>query len=112
MQSDDILLLVENEVRWRLGREQCETCKRGAEADELASTALAQMLTQLTRIELARDKAKVVEKQETFLNPLQLVETIAKLPADNPTRISMLVQLEAQVFELQERLKELRSDAS
>jgi hypothetical protein len=110
MPIDDVLSLVDNEIIWRLSKDKCETCGRGNEAHDMPATALSQLKTQLTRIEMARAKNQQEERQETLLNPLSLAASIAKLPPDNPTRQSMLLQLEEQMVELDERLKELRRE--
>lgn len=76
----------------------------------MADTALAKLANDLSRLKLAQQKTDAPETQEAQVNPLALVATISKLPADNPTRLSMLERLEGLVISLQASVRSLREE--
>jgi hypothetical protein len=102
-ESEGLLEQVENEIRWRLSDKPCPKCGRGANAHNIAPTALSQWLATLRRGE----KEEQEEEQVEGMNPLALVATVQKLPADHPKRAELLEMLRGQIIALQEAERSL-----
>lgn len=106
---DKIQAAVENEIMLRLTGEPCSECGRGADAEKVGSTALGNLITQLRRLRLAQQKNEAPERDAEQMNPLSLVATVKKLPADHPRRAELLELLDGHLIALQEAVRSLRA---
>jgi hypothetical protein len=106
-ESEGLLEQVENEIRWRLSEKPCPKCGRGANAHNIAPTALSQWLATLRRGE----KEEQEEQRVDEMNPLALVATVRKLPADHPKRGELLELLDGHIIVLQEAVKSLKEES-
>lgn len=106
---DEIGELVLNELERRLSSDPCGECGRGAEAHKVAATALAKIVNDVERLQIARTASvEGVERVDTDLNPMALVATIEKLPADHEKRDDMIFVLEGHHIALGEAIRRLR----
>lgn len=107
---DALQAAVENEVMRRLTGVPCDKCGRGAEAEKVGSTALGNLVSGLRRLRLAEQKNEAPERDQEQMNPLSLVATVKKLPADHPRRSELLELLEGHLIALQEAVRSLRGE--
>lgn len=112
MPTDDRSLLdvIENEFRWRLADDPCPSCGRGADAENVASTALTQGLIGLQRLEIARTKVEEVAKEESEVSPFALLATAQKLPPGHATRDAIIQRIEGEILALQSAVGKLKAE--
>ena len=108
-QLEELQKAVEHEVYSRLTADPCETCGRGKDAEKIAATALAKLVTDFRRLKMAEERNHPQATEEAQANPLSLVATIQKLP-HGPSRRTLLAVLEGQAISLTDAVRRLRAE--